>query len=152
MSNLDPEIGYTTDGGNVFLPKRKSIGVSLETGVIQKIGFKTNRTRISVLSSFELYKLKYDDWQKKYGIEVSFYQALYFRFGRIDDDAYSEKNTAGYSINSRGLFTYFQGETSTVERRSGLNKFFTDILSVEYSYVNSVLMKSYHEIIVTYQL
>ena len=104
------------------------------------------------MPTFELYKLEYNDWGKKYGIEFGFYEALYFRFGRINDDAYSEKNTAGYSINSRGLFTYFQDETSTVERRSGLNKFFTDILSIEYSYANSVLMKSYYEVIVTYQL
>lgn len=148
INNQEILPNLTTDGFNIVLPERKSVGISFESGLIRKFYFEADRKLISLLPSFDMSKVDNNNWLKKYGLELGVMEILSFRIGYIEEDG----NTNGFSVNSQGLFAFFQKDNSYKLSRTGLNKFFTDVVSIEYSYANSELMKSYHEVVVTYAL
>ncbi len=137
------------------LPKRKSVGLSFEFGINSGSEEDESFAVISILPTYELTKLMDHDWYPVYGFEIGLANAFYYRVGKnkgVSIGWTDENSTKGYSFSSSGLFKLLQSDSSTKSTRSGINKFFTDKISIEYSYANSVIMKSYHEILLTFQI
>ncbi len=157
LKNLGADMTLVTN--SYSLPKSTSFGGSVTTGITKL--FSGNRTAdlYKLAPAFDIEKQHDDRWVYRLGVDLSVYEIINLRIGRITDNVSSPSEmTYGFSLSSF-QFGKFAMLVSGSEQSnlSGIEKFFYEKVNIEYNfasydryYITDV--QNYHEIVVNYQL
>ena len=141
------------------LPKSTAFGFSITTGITRQFSDNKTANLYKLAPAFDIEKQHDDRWFYRLGVDLSMYEIINLRIGRITDNESSPSEmTYGFSLSSFRLGKFAMLVSgSNQSSLSSIEKLFYEKMNIEYNFASydryyTTDVQNYHEIVVSYAL